>query len=163
MALHAPGAVPSSAVRGTSTNDNAPAGAIGEFITSTVAAGSAVALTTATTANVTSISLTAGDWDVTGVVDYTFAATTSYTQLTAGISLTSATLATQAGGGGLGTDPNSAFATPAQVPTALAFSLEINPVRVSIAATTTVFMVTNCTFTVAALSAFGTIRARRVR
>lgn len=163
MALHYLGAFLSSLVRGTSTNDNAPAGSLGEFITATVASGSAVALTTATTANITSISLTAGDWDVEGIIDLTFAATTSYTQLTGGLSLTSATLATQAGGGGLGTDPNTAFATPAQVPTALAFSLETGMVRCSFAATTTVFLVANCTFTVAALSAFGTIRARRMR
>jgi hypothetical protein len=163
MSLKSLGLVFASLVKGTSTNDNANAGYIGELITSTVATGSAVALTTATTANVTSISLTAGDWDVSAVVDYNFGATTSYTQITAGISLTSATLASQTGGGGLGTDPNSAFATPAQVPTALSFSVEVAPVRVSISATTTVFLVTNCTFTVSTLAAFGTIRARRVR
>ena len=128
-----------------------------------MASGSAVSLTTVTTANVTSISLTAGDWDVSGVVDYTFGATTSYTQLQAGISLTSATLAGQAGGGGLGTDPNVQFATPAQVPTALPYALDIPLTRVSLAATTTVFLVTQATFTVSTLTAFGTIRARRVR
>jgi hypothetical protein len=152
-----------AALLGTGTNDNAAAGHLGEYITSTVAAGGAVALATGATSNVTSIVLTAGDWDVSGVVDYTFGATTSYTSIQAGISLTSATLAGQAGGGGLGTDPNSAFATPAQVPTALPFSLEAGPVRVSIAATTTVYLVTNAVFTVSTLSAFGTIRARRVR
>lgn len=151
------------AVLGTTANDSASAGFLGEFVTATVATGSAVALVTGVTSNVTSISLTAGDWDVSGTVDLNFAATTSYTQLTAGISLTSATLAGQAGGGGLGTDPNSAFATPAQVPTALPFSIEIAPVRISLSATTTVFLVANATFTVSTLAAFGTIRARRVR
>lgn len=163
MSLKGVGVALAQAILGTTTNNNASAGFIGEFITSTVAVAGQVTLTTATTANVTSISLTAGDWDVSGVVDYTFAATTSYTSITAGISLTSATLATQPGGSGLGTDPNSSFSTPAQVPTALPFTMEIAPVRVSIAATTTVFLVTQATFTVAGLQAYGTIRARRVR
>lgn len=150
-------------VKGTSTNDNAPAGFIGEYITSTVAVGSAVGLTTNTPANVTSISLTAGDWDVDSTVDFVVAATTSITQLQAGISLTSATFASQAGGSGLGTDPNTSFAQPAEVPTALPLNMSTPTVRVSVAATTTVFLVTQGNFTVAALSAYGTIRARRVR
>lgn len=150
------------AILGTTTNDSASAGFIGEFITSTVATPGAT-LTSPTPSNVTSISLTAGDWDVSGVVDFAFAGTTSYTQVQAGISLTTATLAGQAGGGGLGTDPNSSFATPAQVPTALPFTVEVNTVRISLSATTTVFLVAQATFTVAGLTAFGTIRARRVR
>ena len=153
----------SGQILGTTTNNNAAAGYVGEFITSTVASGSAVTLTTATTANVTSISLTAGDWDVNGAVDYIFAATTSVTQLQAGVSLTSATLAGQAGGAGLGTDPTVSLAQPAAVPTALPYVQMIAPVRVSIAATTTVFLVSQAVFTVAACTAFGTIRARRVR
>jgi hypothetical protein len=42
-------------------------------------------------------------------------------------------------------------------------NLDIGPVRLSIAATTTVFLVAQCTFTVSTLSAYGTIRARRMR
>jgi len=151
------------ALTGVQTNSSAPAGAVGELITATVASGSAVALTTTVGANVTSISLTAGDWDITSNMDFTFGATTSVTSMQGGISLTSATLASQAGGSGLGTDPSAAFATAAQVPTALPSSLDIGPVRLSIAATTTVFMVAQCSFTVSTLAAFGTIRARRMR
>ena len=77
---------------GTSTNNNAAAGQIGEFVTSTVAIGAAVALTTGVTANVTSIPLTGGDWDVSGVVDHNIAVGTSITQINSGISLVSATV-----------------------------------------------------------------------
>lgn len=47
--------------RGTQTNTAPPAGFLGEYITSTVGS---VSLTTATPANLTSISITAGVWDV---------------------------------------------------------------------------------------------------
>jgi hypothetical protein len=152
-----------AALLGTGTNDNAAAGHLGEYITSTVASGAAVALATGVAKTVTSISLTAGDWDVRGAVDFTFAATTSYTQIAAGISDANNTLLTQAGTANVGTDPNDVFATPAQVPTALPYSLTTPTVRVSLAATTTIYLIAQATFTVAALSAYGTISARRVR
>src|SRR4029077_4886616 len=49
---------------GTATNDNATAGNVGEYIESVIPAGAAIAITSATNTNLTSISLTAGDWDV---------------------------------------------------------------------------------------------------
>ena len=155
--------VASAAVVGTRTNDNAAPGNIGEFVTSSVPSGSAVQLTSTTPTNVTSISLTAGDWDLEGVVDYALASSTSITTLIAGVSLTSATLAPQTGGGGLGTDPTASYMTAAQVPGNGNMSLETSTVRLSIAATTTVFLVASATFTVLTCFAFGTIRARRVR
>lgn len=149
-------------VKGTPTNDNAITGDVGEYITSTVASGSAVSLTTATPANITSISLTAGDWDIDSVVDFLPAASTSITQYNVAVSLTSATLSTQAGGSGLGTDPilivNQAAAVPAAV-----VGIVPATVRLSIAATTTVYLVAQAAFTVSTLAGYGTIRARRVR
>ena len=56
------------AIIGTTTNDDAAAGKIGEYQSAGIGFGSAISLTTATPANVTSISLTAGDWDVSGVI-----------------------------------------------------------------------------------------------
>lgn len=141
---------------GTITNDNAETGYIGEYVTSTVATGSSVALTTATTANVTSISLTAGDWDVRGAVDFTFGATTSVTNLTGGISQTSATLG--------GQDSFFDFATPAIIPTAAKDSVFPCPTtRISLAATTTIYLVAQGTFTASTLKAYGTLSARRAR
>ncbi|MDP2325295.1 MAG: hypothetical protein Q8N51_14890, partial [Gammaproteobacteria bacterium] len=67
------------AIEGTNTNDAAAAGYIGELIGSTIASGSAVSLTTATNANVTSISLTAGDWDVWGAITYNHGGSTNVT------------------------------------------------------------------------------------
>lgn len=150
-------------ITGTTTNNSAQAGSVGEYITATVVAGSAVALTTATGANITSISLTAGDWDVSAVADFTPGATTSITVLSAGLGTTTATLLGQAGGGGVGTDPLVTITQPATVPAAGPLHLALPPTRVLIASTTTIFFVANCTFTVSTLSAYGTIRARRIR
>ena len=149
-------------VLGTILVDNAAAGVVGEFVTATVAAGGAVALTTAVAANVTSISLTAGDWDVNGQVDHLIAATTSLTQLNASMSLTTAALSPQAGGAGLGTDATATASFAAMVPTAN-ITQGLVMTRLSVSATTTVFLVAQDTFTLSTISAFGTIRARRVR
>lgn len=143
-------------VWGTGTNDNAPAGFVGEYISSSVASGSAVNLTTATTANMTSIALTAGDWDVTGVIALKFGATTSYTNLSGGINTVSATMPA--------VEKTFDYETSAIVPTAGAdMAWPLPTVRMSLAATTTVFATVNCTFTVSTLSTYGILRARRVR
>jgi hypothetical protein len=125
-----------------------------EFVTNTVATGSSVSLTTATAADVTSISLGAGDWDVWGVVDYTPAASTSITNQTQGISTTSATLGAQ--------DTFSSLTLAAEVPGASPESALPTPVvRLNLSTTTTVYLVAKATFTVSTLKAYGTINARR--
>ena len=134
---------------------------LGTLVTSSVPVGSAVSLTTNTAANVTSITLTAGDWDLSGVIDFNPAATTSVTNITAGVSLTSATLSAQTGGSGLGTDPTMAWNQAASVPAAV-MAMEVPAVRLSITATTTVYLVAKSTFTVSTMTAYGTIRANRV-
>jgi hypothetical protein len=55
-----------SAKIGTTTNDDAAAGHIGEYVSSMVPGGTGPALTSGAASNITSISLTAGDWDVSG-------------------------------------------------------------------------------------------------
>jgi len=148
--------VNSSAVLGTTTNDDATAGRLGEYSISTVASNT-VSLTTATPANITSISLTAGDWDVSGKVIYTTAATTNVVSLLMGISTTSATIAGEETTGKL---QNVAAGL---VYGATTVHVTGPVVRVSIASTTTVYLVTNQAFTVSTLTGGGTIRARRVR
>jgi len=61
---------------GTPTNDNAAAGKVGEFVTSQVSSVSAG--TTGSVKDVTSISLTAGDWDVEGNVHMTATTISSF-------------------------------------------------------------------------------------
>src|SRR5574337_1898836 len=82
----------SADILGTTTNDDAAAGYIGEVISSNIAVGSAVSLSSGTIANITSISLTAGDWDVYGWASSNVAGTTTITQFAAGGSTTTADL-----------------------------------------------------------------------
>src|SRR5262249_14262350 len=76
----------------TATNDSASAGNLGEYVSSTIPSGSAVSLTTNTQANVTSIPLTAGDWDIDAVAQFTGNVATTVSSQEAGISTTTATL-----------------------------------------------------------------------
>jgi len=149
-------------ISGTNTNDNANPGLLGEFIT-TATSSPGTALTTATGKDVVTVSLTAGDWDVQGTCDYTFGATTNYTQLQCGISDTANTLLSQSGSANVGTDANSNITTTGVVPTALPVNQSTPVVRVLLSGNTTIRLVALATFTVSTLSAFGTIRARRVR
>lgn len=143
-------------VTGVVDGSDAAAGKVGEYISSTVATGASVALGTGVTSNITSIALTAGDWDVSGAIDFTFGGATSYTNLTGGSSVTSATLGAQ--------DSGFDFETPAAVPTAGSDQIWVIPtVRYSLAAGATIFLVAQGTFTVSTLKAYGTIRARRIR
>lgn len=142
-----------SAIVGTATNDNATAGNIGQIVSSLVATGSAVSLTTATTANVTSISLTAGDWDVEGNVNFNLSGATA-TAFSAGITATSATMPTD----------GSEVASGVITTTATGVNgITLPRKRISIAATTTVYLVVNSTFSAGTETAFGAITARRVR
>lgn len=141
---------------GTTTNNNVNAGGVGEFISSTVLAGSAVPLTSNTVANVTSISLTAGDWDVWGNVGTGPAGTTTTSLLQVGISTTSGAFQTAPNGGALAYLPYSA---PAGAP----IVSPVGQMRLSLSATTTVYLVVYCTFAVSTNGAYGFIGARRRR
>lgn len=147
---------------GTTTTDSAAAGAWGEFLTTTVATASAVSLTTATAADVMTVSLTPGDWDVSYQIRHKPAASTSVTILSCSLSTTLNTMGTQPGGSGIGTDNVTIMTTAANV-LAGEFTQASIPVRVSLAATTTIRVVCNDTFTVSTMTAYGTVRARRVR
>lgn len=144
-----------SQLLGTTTNDSAAAGNVGEFVASVVLVGSEISLTSTVSANVTSISLTAGDWDVFGVVTFDLAGTTSYTALICSSSTVSAT-----------NDQTDGSATRFNVPATVAggpINLPIPVRRISVSSTTSVFLVAFAAFTVSTCGAYGAIRARRVR
>jgi hypothetical protein len=144
-------------VKGTGTNDSAAAGYVGEIIESTVLVGSAVALTSPNAANVTSISLTAGDWDVWGNVFFTPNAATSVTQWRGAVNTTSATLPTRPGAGGMYQNIQAALVPASD------FGQPVGVTRISLSGTTTVYLVALGVFTVNTLAAYGYIGARRVR
>lgn len=141
------------AFRGTTTNDDAGGGFMGEYVSSTIASGSAVSVTTATTTNVTSISMTAGDWDVSAVGKFNLTAA-SASLFSVGVSTTSATL-----------PGDDAYVQKPLITSVLTSTYaDTTPVvRLSLASTTTVYLVVRSTFSVGTETAYGTIRARRVR
>ncbi len=141
---------------GTTTNNNANAGSVGEYVAASVASGSAVALTSGATANVTGVSLTAGDWRCDAVAAFHPASTTSVTNYTEGISATSSTL----GAVGTYSSHSSAAQTPGTAPDEM---LNTPRPRISIASTTTVYMVVQATFTTSTMSAYGNLQCTRVR
>jgi hypothetical protein len=141
---------------GTTAVNNANAGAVGEYVTGTIASPG-TSLTTATSTNVivAGTSLTAGDWDVWGSVSFLPAATTSITLLKAGLSSTTNTL------GAAGTLME--YSVAASVPAANPISFQVPMIRLNQAGTANIFLVAQGTFTVSTLSAYGTVYARRVR
>jgi len=146
---------------GVTDGSNATAGTVGEYISSTVAVGSAVSLSTATGAftgkTITSISLTAGDWDIFGSVGINNASTTNFIAAAGGISTTSDTLSSSYeqetrfsyGSSGLVLNNVISFVVPT--------------LRVSISSTTTYYLIGYAQFTVSTATAFGQIMARRRR
>lgn len=144
----------------TATNDNATAGSVGEYVESVVASGSAISLTSNTAANVTSISLGAGDWDVQFEPSFTGGSTTLVTYLAGSVSLASATL-DQTGGRYAGQSTNGVAIfnnTPGGIE-----AFPTGQVRMSLSGTTTVYGVVKALFSTSTCSAFGVLRARRVR
>jgi hypothetical protein len=115
-------------------------------------------MATLTVLNVTQISLTAGDWDVHGFAGFAPNAATTVQFLAASISTVSATLNNTPGSAEFqpcyGNTPG-AFASPVSVST--------GPVRLSLNATTTVYLVAQAQFGVNVMSVSGLLRARRVR
>lgn len=138
---------------GTTTNDNAASGSVGQLVQSLVASGSAVSLTSTIAANVTSISLTAGDWDVEGAVQFV-AGSATVTTRKASIFTTSATQASDGSEGNNGSKLTTTSSTD---------GITLPRKRLSLAATTTVYLVADSTFSAGTVSAYGVITARRVR
>lgn len=142
--------------RGTTTNDNAAAGIVGEFISATVLSGAAVAIATATPTNITSISLTPGDWDVSGFVSAGYTGS-AMTRLLGWTSATSATLPIFPNNGGAG-GHESLNGT-----SGIGLNTLVGVQRFSLASTTTIYLTAYVAFSSGAAAVFGFIRARRMR
>lgn len=141
---------------GTTTNDNANAGNIGEYISANLPLGSAVSLTSGVAANVTSVSLTAGDWDCQGNVAFNNVnAATVQTFSICWLSTTSATLPTAPNGGAYSQWAGSVTGNGPILPT--------GPTRLSLASTTTLFLGAEAFFTVNTATAYGFVGCRRAR
>lgn len=140
-------------IKATSTNDNPASGSFGEY-----AKGSATAtsLTSGSTAACATLSLTPGDWDVTGIVQTTPAGTTTTSNATAGISTAS---------NGFIAVGSPAVTNTVSFPVSLAagvgVSLMLPPTRMSVASTTSVYSVLQVTFATSTMACSGFLQARR--
>lgn len=127
----------------------------GLYSSAIVVLADAVALTTATPANVTSLVLGAGDWDVWGEVWFAEDAGTIATEENAAVNQISATLPTApADDAGLSRRSGTGATGTGSI-------LPVGPARVS--GPTTVYLVAQATFTVSTNAAYGKLRAREVR
>jgi len=143
---------------GTTTNDSATAGYVGEYVESRVVQGSAVSLVTSTAKTITSISLTAGDWDVASLFAIDGNGSTNVTFFGAGPSSTNNTLS-----GSLDYS-TLCFGTAGLLPFTTQDVRVTSPLtRFSLASTTTIYLVGIAAFTVSTCSGYGAITARRVR
>jgi len=147
------GNVTANSIAGVSGASNAATGRIGEYVSAS-AANNTVSLATGTPSNVTSISLTAGDWDVSGVA-LVVSANATHNSIAAGLSSTSATLPVNTSGAL--TTLNMIFSAAQQenIPAG-------GRTRFSLASTTTIYLVVQASFS-GTSTAGGFISARRVR
>jgi hypothetical protein len=133
-------------IQGCSTNSAAAAGYVGQVISSIVGP---IAMTSTIALNVTSISLTAGDWVVSGA--FLVVPTGTISALFCGLSTTSATLGslpTYTSVQGFNMLNAQGYPTPT--------------LHISVPTTTTLYLVAQSTFT-ATQTIYGSIIARRVR
>ena len=133
---------------GTTTNNSAQAGSFGEYVDSSVTA----ATVNTSKTNVTTISLTAGDWDVSAVVETTNGGLNAY--IGCSISQTSAAFGPAEGKdyvwGGLNVSAGIGFSS-------------IPRLRVSLSATTTIYLVSQVPTADITGGVAGYISARRMR
>jgi hypothetical protein len=137
---------------GTTAANNAASGYVGEFISSVIASGSAVTVANNAVVNITSISLTAGDWDVWGNISTVTVPTTTIA-LAGWTSTTSVTV-----------PDNSLFSSIYLLTGTLgAGNLCVPQLRYNVSTTTTVYLSITINESSGSGSACGGIYARRIR
>ena len=141
---------------GTATNNNAVTGNIGEFQSSDVPSASNVGLSSTVSANVTSLALTAGDWECWGNVQFNTGGTTVTTNIIAWTSTTSAAFP-----GATETTGMTRLYTPATA--GISFGIGVAPIRYSLASTTTVYLEAYSQFATSTSAAYGRLECRRAR
>lgn len=137
---------------GTTAADNASAGKVGEVFVSSIVLGSAISITSATNKNLTSITVTAGDWDV--FANVLFTPSVAFSAALCGVSTTTATF------------PDSSLLAWVQTTTAIlsgATGLTAPYQRINVNGSTTIYIVANATFAAGTATICGQILARRVR
>ena len=142
---------------GTTTNNNANAGSFGEVITASVSAASPTTMTASGASVIlTSVSLTAGDWEVTGVVGFTNVSGSTIIGYWIVGSTTAAVL-------GAGANTNSQVINSAGVSTTIDITQPIPTIRYLLSTTTTINLIARASNSAGTLGGYGFISARRMR
>jgi hypothetical protein len=123
----------------------------------TVATPGTTLTTTATVYNVASKSLVAGTYLVWGVVDFALTGMTA-TLFEAGIAIANNAFLGQAGGSGIGPDPNATLPFVTTVLTGTV-NVDCGPTIVTLSATTTIYLNALATFSAGSATAYGTLSA----
>jgi hypothetical protein len=141
-----------SGIIGTTTNDNAAAGSVGEYVSSNIPLASAINIANNTATNLSSISLTAGDWLVGGNIRIAGTAQ-AVTRTIVWLSTTSATFP----------DFSNINEWNGNTTTFVTYGGAAPMQRISISGTTTVYISGQITFASGTASICGNIWARRLR
>jgi len=142
-------------IKGTSTNDSAGAGYVGEYKEDTTSTTSMY--TTNQYGDLASLSLTAGDWDVDGVVEYILNSGSGITKCLVGFG-------TVTGNSGTGLVTGSNQCVTPNTPTSVANqTLTVPTTRISIAGTTTYYLKGLMSYTGGTPQFAARMSARRVR
>lgn len=139
-------------ILGTTTNNNASSGYVGEYLP---ASGSAVSLTSGSPSNIASLPLTAGDYDVSGVVQFVPAGTTTTATLFAEIGTATGCSTSTFDQTTVLRGINSSAGSGNTVPTPT--------VRITLASSSTIFLCGAAQFAISTMTANGLLRARRIR
>jgi len=150
--------VQTTGIIGTTTNNNANSGSVGEVLSAVVLVGSAVSMTNATPVNIASLPITAGDWDVWAEFWTNPAGTTTTSRVQVAVSATSATLPTVPAAGTARTNIGGV-----SVPAGEAMVASTSQARVSLSGTTAYYLVAQTSFAVSTMGGYGVLKARRRR
>jgi hypothetical protein len=151
-----------STLTATNTNDDAASGYYGEEMHSSVLVASAVSLTSGAITNVTSLALTAGDWEVSGSVAFKDSTVTSSTLHQAAISTGSGTFPTVGSGNNYTSVAHASLNGGSDIGDT-SFVLPVGPTRISLSANTTYYLNANEAFGGGTTKAYGYMHARRAR
>ncbi len=149
----------SSGIIGVTNGSNAPAGTVEEYLSNIVSIGAALPLSSSVARTICVLTLEPGDYDVWCEIWYTGQTITAYTLSSAVVSLTN-------NGFPSGPSDNVAHST---IPTNGTIGAIGPPVvssgitRQSLSITTNVYGVAFCLFSGGSMSAYGALKARRVR
>lgn len=151
---------------GVTDGSNAAAGIVGEYKSTIVPFGSGITLTNNVTAQIASLALTAGDWDLDGEFYVTSAATKTFTDWAAYISNDNSGTLPGTNAPGDGFDYAGSPVTSASVGGTSAEPYTLNGLhtRINITTPTTYYLMAFAAFSgTGTVTGYGALRARRMR